>query len=467
MIYMRGVGLALLALITVVGVATIGHASTAAVAGYAPALPTVFGIPLDFILFACTLLGVALFHDRVLQVALTGLTTILLYKFFITGFKLAPGMEGLVLHFAHEWVILANLLCLLLGFAILADHFEKSQVPEMLPRYLRSDWTGPFVLLAMIFVLSSFLDNIAAAIIGGTVANIVFRHKVHIGYVAAIVAASNAGGSGSVVGDTTTTMMWIAGISPIDVFHGYVAAVVAFVVCGIPAAIQQHRYQPLAVSAHGGGSVDTVRVGIVFFILTVAIVANIMSNTVFTGSGDVFPVIGVALWLALLASALVRQPSWGILPEAFKGSIFLLSLVTCASLMPVEQLPLASWQTAMGLGFVSSVFDNIPLTALAIKQGGYDWGMLAYAVGFGGSMIWFGSSAGVAICNNFPQARSVTSWVKNGWHVTVGYVVGFFVMLWTLGWQPHAPVHHNTGAATPVVTAPAVPTVGAPVLPKP
>ena len=31
--------------------------------------------------------------------------------------------------------------------------------------------------------------------------------------------------------------------------------------------------------------------------------------------------------------------------------------------------------------------------ALALKQGGYDWGVLAYAVGFGGSMIWFGSSS--------------------------------------------------------------------------
>ena len=40
------------------------------------------------------------------------------------------------------------------------------------------------------------------------------------------------------------------------------------------------------------------------------------------------------------------------------------------------------------------------------SQGGYDWGMLAYAVGYGGSMIWFGSSAGVAITNIFPEARS-------------------------------------------------------------
>ena len=66
-------------------------------------------------------------------------------------------------------------------------------------------------------------------------------------------------------------------------------------------------------------------------------------------------------------------------------------------MMPVKSLPSPSWETTLGLGFVSAVFDNIPLTALAIKQGNHDWGLLAYAVGFGGSMIWFGSSAGVAV----------------------------------------------------------------------
>ena len=126
------------------------------------------------------------------------------------------------------------------------------------------------------------------------------------------------------------------------------------------------------------------------------------------------------------------------MPETLKGTIFLLALVTCASLMPVEELPLASWQTALGLGFLSAVFDNIPLTALALKQGGYDWGYLAYAVGFGGSMIWFGSSAGVALSNMYPEAKSVGSWLRHGWHVAVAYVIGFFVMLAILGWKPDA-----------------------------
>jgi Na+/H+ antiporter NhaD/arsenite permease-like protein len=186
--------------------------------------PAVLGVPIDFVLFAVTLLGVALFHKHTLPVALSGLAAITAYKLGFTGFKQGPGLAGLGEHLLHEWVILTNLLGLLLGFAILSKHFEESSVPAVLPRFLPTDWKGAFVLLAVIFVLSGFLDNIAAAMIGGTMAYTVFRGKVHIGYLAAIVAASNAGGAGSVVGDTTTTMMWIDGVSALHVLPAYVAA---------------------------------------------------------------------------------------------------------------------------------------------------------------------------------------------------------------------------------------------------
>ena len=132
----------------------------------------------------------------------------------------------------------------------------------------------------------------------------------------------------------------------------------------------------------------------------------------------------------------MRRPDWEVLPRTLRSSIFLLSLVLIASMMPVERLPNPSSQTTLGLGFVSAVFDNIPLTALALKQGGYDWGHVAYAVGFGGSMIWFGSSAGVAISSIFPEAKSAFAWIKGGWFVVLAYLVGFAAMLAVIGWHP-------------------------------
>jgi Na+/H+ antiporter NhaD/arsenite permease-like protein len=407
------------------------------------------GIPVDFILFALTLLGVALFHHHTLQVALTGLATIVAYKLIFTGFKFGTGFAGFALHMQHEWVVLANLFLLLMGFALLSRHFEKSRVPDVMPAYLPDDWKGAFVLLVLVFVLSSFLDNIAAALIGGTMARHVFSGKVHIGYLAAIVAASNAGGSGSVVGDTTTTMMWIDGVSPLIVLEAYVAAAVAMVIFGIPAALQQHRHSPIAKDAPRGLDIEWTRIGIVAAILVIAILANVIANLRFPALLDMIPVIGLAVWAVILATATLRRPDWEIMPETFKGTIFLLALVTAASMMPVEKLPAASWQTALGLGFISAVFDNIPLTALALKQGGYDWGFLAYAVGFGGSMIWFGSSAGVALANQYPEAKSVGLWLRHGWHVAVAYVIGFFVMLAVLGWNADAGHKKRVEAPSP------------------
>ncbi len=397
---------------------------------------SVLGIPVDFILFALTLLGVALFHHHTLQVALTGLGVITLYKLGWGDFSGVPGWPGLLALIGHEWVTIANLFGLLLGFALLSDHFEKSEIPALLPKYLPDDWKGGFVMLLLVFVMSAFLDNIAAAMIGGTMAAVLYQRKVHIGFLAAIVAASNAGGAGSVVGDTTTTMMWIAGVAPFQVLDAYVASITAMLIFGVIAAKQQHAYQPIMKDNPVGAHVHWARLCIVALILLSAVAANVYCNLKQPDLLTRFPVIGAAVWLAILVTTPWRRPNWRLLPDATKGSIFLLSLVMCAAMMPVQHLPNPSWPSALGLGFLSAVFDNIPLTALALRQDGYDWGFLAYAVGFGGSMIWFGSSAGVALSNMYPEAKSVGAWIKGGWHVALGYVVGFFVMLTVLGWHP-------------------------------
>ena len=95
------------------------------------ALPAIAGIPVDFILFALTLLGVALFHHHTLQVALTGLAVITLYKLLFTRLqRRRRACRASPLHMRHEWVMLANLFRLLMGFALLSRHFEESRVPD-------------------------------------------------------------------------------------------------------------------------------------------------------------------------------------------------------------------------------------------------------------------------------------------------------------------------------------------------
>ncbi|MCA8973447.1 MAG: citrate transporter [Planctomycetes bacterium] len=368
--------------------------------------------------FAATLFGIARYHKLALRIAASGLITVLVVRLAMTDFSLVE-------HLHEEWRDLLNLAGLLLGFSVLANHFERSRLPERLTRVLPGGVAGAFLLLVIVALLSMVLDNIAAALIGGSAAITLFRRKVHIGYLAAIVAASNAGGAGSVVGDTTTTMIWLSGVAPQHVLHATIGAVVAIAFFGTFASRQQNALQPLVAEGYGTDGVDYAQVGIVGLILVAAVATNVLFE---------LPAAGV--WGAILLGSTVRKPEWSVLPQAAVGTAFLLCLVMSASMMPVDQLPQPSEWTALGLGGVSSVFDNIPLTKLAIEQGNYDWGFLAYCVGYGGSMMWFGSSAGVALSGLFPEARSVKHWLLGGWHVAVGYLLGFFAMLLLLGWHP-------------------------------
>jgi Na+/H+ antiporter NhaD/arsenite permease-like protein len=398
------------------------------IAGESSSIPSVGPIRGEFILFGLTLIGVAVFHKKTMMVALGGLAAVLIFKYIFERhfniFQHITGHDG----FEGEWRIILNLLGLLLGFAILAKHFGESKVPEVLPRFLPDDWRGGLVLLFFIFIMSAFLDNIAAAMIGGTIAMVVYKGRLHLGFLAAIIAASNAGGAGSILGDTTTTLMWIDGVEPLWVLPAFIAGFASFIFFGIFGAVQQHKFQPILKDPKADVKVDSGKLLIVLLILTGAILTNFFFD---------FPAAGV--WIAILIGTLFRKTPWHEISHAWKGTVFLIALVIIASLMPVEELPPASWQSAFSLGFISAVFDNIPLTKLCLDQGGYDWGILAYAVGFGGSMIWFGSSAGVAMSNMYPETRNAVSYLKNGWHIIVAYIIGFFVMLGIAGWHPHAP----------------------------
>lgn len=406
------------------------------------------GLRIEFVLFGLILLGVASFHKKAFYFSVVGFLVILTYKLiFDPAFHLPEHFFGevdfiqqLVEHETRtgEWGIILNLFGLLLGFAVLSKLFEESGIPAIIPRFLPNTWLGPLILLVFVYILSTFLDNIAAALLGGTIALIVFRNKVHIGYIAGIVAASNAGGAGSVLGDTTTTMMWIEGVSAVTVLRAFLASFTALAVFSFFAARQQFRFQPEQADQESTGiKIDLKKLSVVILILAGAITSNVFYD---------MPALGV--WVVIVISSLFIQIPWSEVRHMMKSTIFLICLVMSASMMPVEELPPASWKSAFFLGLLSSVFDNIPLTKLCLDQGYYDWGLLAYAVGFGGSMVWFGSSAGVAITSKFSEARHMLSWLKNGWHVALGYVAGFIIFMLIIGWHPSDTRLHKVNKST-------------------
>jgi Na+/H+ antiporter NhaD/arsenite permease-like protein len=237
---------------------------------------TLAGQPIEYFIFGATLVVIASFHAAALPAALGGLAALVLYKFTVLGET--AGARFLVHHFDGEWPGLANLFLLLMGFAILADHFERSGIPDAIPPRLPRSWIGGVLLLAIVFVMSSFLDNIAGAIIGGIVAKHAFDGRIGTGYLAAIVAAANAGGAGSILGDTTTTMLWINGIPALTVSTAFIAALAAFLVFAPLAALQQHRISSIRPSTKTHPSIDWSRAVIVLIFLMTVVAINMAGN---------------------------------------------------------------------------------------------------------------------------------------------------------------------------------------------
>lgn len=391
---------------------------------------SLFGIRYEMIIFALILVGVAIFYTKTRQVAIIGLLALLFFKYeFTDGFSVLDKLLGTVgpdgVRTKGSWNTYVNLALMLPGFAILADIFEKTNFPKILPRYLPNNLFCGMVLLFFIFILSTFLDNIAAAMIGGSIAMTIFKNKVHIGFVAAICAAANAGGTGSVVGDTTTTIIWIYGKDPLVLTHAFLPAIVALLIFSFFGSLQQYKYEKMEKNNDLLVTIHKKSLLSVFLILVLAITFNFLYE---------FPALGI--WIAIIISLFLTKVDFKVVKNSYDSTVFLVVLVFCAELVPLESVPEASILSTMAIGFVSSVFNNIPLTQLCLIKGGYDWALISYAVGFGGSMIWFGSSAGVAVCDLFPKARSFMNWLRYGWHIPVAFLVGFGAYLLIMGWDP-------------------------------
>lgn len=380
---------------------------------------TCFGLRWEIIIFSLTLVCIAIFYKRTTDVAIIGTTILVLFKLFVDPeFTLKTLSDE---QYIHTYLDLINLTGMLLGFNILADNFAKSNLPYKIPKILPNNMFGGIILLFIVFFISSFLDNIASAMIGCTIAYTIFNKKIHIGYVVAIVAASNAGGSGSVVGDTTTTLVWLAGHSPLEVVHAYVPAIISMLIFSAVASRQQLKYSPMVTtSEEQNAKINWINLILVIMILVLCITANTILS---------FPALGI--WVAIYIGKFFTKIDWKITPESLSSTIFLLVLVFSSNLIPLGDLPTPNEISTFVIGLISGVFNNIPLTQLCLEQGGYDWALLSFAVGFGGSMVWFGSSAGVAVCDMVPKARSLVNWMRYGWHVILAYVVSFwaFVLL--------------------------------------
>ncbi len=396
-------------------------------------------LPAQYLVFVATLTGVALHHHEKFWWSMGGLAAMICVTFFPAvghGAIVHSGKEGVYHFLGHKGPELVNLGLLLIGFDILGGHFSDSHLPRIVPRYLKDDWRGGFQLQKYGFALSGILDNIITAIVMGKTAKGVYAGRVSISFITSVVVMSNAGGAGSFIGDTPDLMAYLAGMAWYKFLPAYFGGCAVIYISGVISSIQQQAHHPIQKDS-------TLKVGIngghlIIFgvVLGSAVALNFYIMFRHRELAESYPWMGGMVMIGLIFGSFFRKTHWksGFL-DAGKGALFLIGLIASANMVPLTGLPEPTWYSDFIAGLISAVFDNIPLTAVAIIQAKagaqYVWGRFFFPVNVGGSLTPIGTSAGVALTNEdyFPQAGNMARWLKEGWHVSLSLVIGYPVVL--------------------------------------
>lgn len=320
----------------------------------------------------------------------------------------------------------------------------------------------------MTAILSAVLDNLTTSIV-----MILLLHKLindvkdRMWYASCVVIAANAGGAFSPIGDVTTIMLWNGKMITAS---GVISEIIlpSFISFIIPTAIIQYKLKgnlELVADEHEN---------------TVSEVTKTQRKTIFAlGVGGLccVPVFHTITHLPAFMGILAVLGMLWCVTEIFyrrkdehdpkaRRVVHILSHIDMATilfflgiLMAVATLSEIGVLTAVGewldttvgndylvtgaIGVLSSIVDNVPLVAGAMKMytvtsaemlaanpelanlavDGVFWQLLAYCAGVGGSMLIIGSAAGVVVMGL--ERISFGWYMKNiTWIAFVGYLAG-------------------------------------------
>jgi Na+/H+ antiporter NhaD/arsenite permease-like protein len=308
--------------------------------------------------------------------------------------------------------------------------------------YRKLFWVTGF----LAFFISPIADNLTTALILSTVLITIEKTKKEFLVPGAIniVVAANAGGAWSPFGDITTLMAWTAGkgvftdflfLFP-SAFLGYFITAFLlskFVPNTVPEVDLEKEIKP--VTMKGANTV--------IFLGVFTIFAAVMSHQVLH-----LP----AMWGMMFGLALLKMYDYrlkklhgkgfnvfdsmakienntlmfffGIL--AAVGALYFVGWLGLAAVVYHPEVLGATWSN-IGVGFLSAIVDNVPVMSAVLKANptmGLDqWMLVTPTAGVGGSLISFGSAAGVGVMGKLPGIYTFGSHMKFAWTILVGYIV--------------------------------------------
>lgn len=306
------------------------------------------------------------------------------------------------------------------------------------------------------FFISPIADNLTTALILSTVLITIERENKAFLVPGAInvVVAANAGGAWSPFGDITTLMAWTAGKGAFSdflflfpaAFGGYLLT--AFLLSRVvPQTQPDFDASKEKVPELMNGAMTVVYLGL-FTIASAVISHQVLHMPAMWGM-----MFGLAI-LKLYSHWLKRKYNsnlnifesmskienntllffFGIL--AAVGALYFIGWLGLAAMVYDPSILGPTWSN-IGVGFISAIVDNVPVMSAVLKANpvmGLDqWMLVTLTAGVGGSLISFGSAAGVGVMGKLPGIYTFGSHMRYSWTIFIGYVAS--VSIWYLQYE--------------------------------
>jgi len=383
------------------------------------------------IIFVLAYVAIALEHPlQVNKTAVALLAAGLMWAFFM--FAPAPGAVEVLKQLDLALGGTASIVFFLIGSMVIVEVADAHGAFDIITEYIKTTKLSTLLWIISLatFFLSSVLANMTTAIVMVSLVKRLLKNREdRLIFAGMIVIASNAGGAWTVIGDTTTTMLWIGKqVTPIAIMKALLLPSIVSLLLPVTVAsfmLKGNKVEAPEKTAAQSGSVVTEFEKRVMFVLGIG---SIMAVPVIQFLTGIPPYLGVLFSLGVvwfvgdlmhrkkadhekenltMTAALRRSDMTSVM--FFTGILLAVATMTATGQLPA----LAVWLgnhignqsiIVILIGLVSAVVDNIPLIAASMGMyplgqypaDTYIWEMLAYCAGTGGSILIIGSAAGVA-----------------------------------------------------------------------
>lgn len=306
------------------------------------------------------------------------------------------------------------------------------------------------------FFISPVADNLTTALILSTVLITIEREKASFLVPGAIniVVAANAGGAWSPFGDITTLMAWTSGKGQFsDFLFLFPASIGGYLITAyllsrfVPETQPNFDATTEKAPELMQGANRVVALGVI------TILSAVLSHQLLHLPAMWGMMFGLAL-LKMYQYRLKRKYNsklnifesmskienntllffFGIL--AAVGALYFVGWLSLAAVVYDPSVLGPTWSN-IGVGFLSAIVDNVPVMSAILKanpdMGVDQWMLVTMTAGVGGSLISFGSAAGVGVMGKLPGIYTFSSHMKYSWTILIGYVAS--VAIWYVQYQ--------------------------------